>query len=115
MARLETYFHPDYVVAAEFDNNTNTVTIELAQDVDLDEDALKMIIMAIDMAARGKRGDIDSPISEKEIPDFSAMQPKLRKSSDGERVETQIEYNPQFVFWLKYPDPRYMQAVNPLD
>ncbi|MEM4134660.1 MAG: hypothetical protein QXV73_05630 [Candidatus Micrarchaeia archaeon] len=115
MAKLENYLHPDYVVAANFDSDTNTVTIELAQDVDLDEDALKMIVMAIDLAARGRRGDIDSPISEKENPDFSAMQPKLRKSSTDDRVETQIEYNPQFVFWLKYPDPRYMQAVNPVD
>lgn len=114
MPRLGDYFDRNYVIDASYDSTTNSVNLLLAQQIDLDEEALKLIIIGLDMAARNKRRNIRWPISEKEDPEFSAIVPKLRVDSDGQTSETQIEYRPQFVLWLKYPDLRYLQIVNPI-
>ncbi|MEM1971136.1 MAG: hypothetical protein QXM92_01565 [Candidatus Anstonellales archaeon] len=115
MARLGDYFDRNYIVDADYNNSTRTVSLILAQQVDLDEEALKMMVVGLDMGARNKRNNLKWPVSEKERPDISVLVPKLRISSDGQHSETQLEYNPQFVLWLKYPDLRYLRIVNPVE
>ncbi|MEM5809155.1 MAG: hypothetical protein QXH92_04550 [Candidatus Aenigmatarchaeota archaeon] len=114
MARLGDYFDKNYVIDASYDSATNSVNLLLAHQIDLDEEALKLMVIGLDMGARNKRKNLRWPISEKENPDFSAIVPKLRVDADGQTSETQIEYRPQFVLWLKYPDLRYLQIVNPI-
>lgn len=100
----------------EYDDATGLVTIQVATGITTDENVIKEILLALEESASGKRTNLDSPISEPAFvttPNYSAV---LR--SDGQATpttETQTEYTPQIVLWLKAVDPTTSDAVNDND
>lgn len=98
---------------AEYDDVTGDVTLQIATGETLGENVIKELILGLEESAQGKRENINSPISEKSFPD--APQFSFAVRTEGETTETQVEYQPQLVLWLKSFGVTDSDAVNASD
>lgn len=113
---LKTWLTSNKFTTATYDDVSGNVTINIATGITTDENVIKELILALEESAQNKRTVLNSPISEKAFADDPQFA-FVSRSDEGVTpvTEVQIEYQPQFVLWLKSPDILASDAVNDND